>query len=392
MSTESSGQPRVGLERLLRPLALAEFLHRCAAGEATIVHGAAERLPQLFQLPALASAERVLEACTGASVTAMLPDRKDESHSLQVTADAALKLYRSGMNLSVGSAQRFFPELAPWVENLRVDLGLPPGTFARCIVYLSPAGGGAPPHFDPNINFSLQLRGRKVWRVARNRSVDHPTERHVLGDPVCPTLLAQAHAAFPAQMPADSQTVELRPGSLLFIPRGHWHETQADGETLSLNFTFSQPSWASLVCSLIMQRLQAHAEWRAAPGASTRSEQEREHELGRLLDSLRACVAELTPASLRRVGSAHARRFRRGRGVALAREGGELAFVFAERGRMPIEAGPEYVPALERMLVSPEAFGLEEVQAAAGDLVPPAELIELLERLTSAGVLEHSDD
>ena len=215
MSTESSGQPRVGLERLLRPLALAEFLHRCAAGEATIVHGAAERLPQLFQLPALASAERVLEACTGASVTAMLPDRKDESHSLQVTADAALKLYRSGMNLSVGSAQRFFPELAPWVENLRVDLGLPPGTFARCIVYLSPAGGGAPPHFDPNINFSLQLRGRKVWRVARNRSVDHPTERHVLGDPVCPTLLAQAHAAFPAQMPADSQTVELRPGSLL---------------------------------------------------------------------------------------------------------------------------------------------------------------------------------
>lgn len=383
---------RVGLQRLLQPLACADFLRRLTAGEPSVVHGSAERLPQLFALPALSSAERVLEACPGASVTAMLPDRKDESNSIQVTADVGLKLYRSGMNLSVGGAQRFFPELAPWVENLRVDLGLPPGTFARCIVYMSPAGGGAPPHFDPNINFSLQLRGRKVWRIARNRSVEHPTERHVMSDAVEPALLAQLHAPLPARMPADSEAVELRPGSLLFIPRGYWHETQTDGETLSLNFTFSQPSWGSLVSSLLLQRLHAHAEWRATPVAAGGTQEEREHELRRLLDSLRACVTELSVSQLRRAGSVHPRRFRPAHGVSLQREGAELAFQFAERGRIPVEASVEYVPALERMLATPEAFGLEEIQAAARDVIPPAELIVLLERLTSAGVLEYSDD
>lgn len=392
MSGQLPVEPRVGLQRLLQPLAVADFFGRFAAGEPSIVHGSLERLPQLYQLPALVCAERVLEACTGASVTAMLPDRKDESSSIQVTADVALKLYRSGMNLSVGSAQRFFPELAPWVENLRLDLGLPAGTFGRCIVYMSPTGGGAPPHFDPNINFSLQLQGRKLWRIARNRSVAHPTERFVMNDRPEAALLAQAHAALPTEMPADSETVELRPGSLLFIPRGYWHETQTDGETVSLNFTFSQPSWASLISSLLQRQLQAHAEWRATPSAPAGTADGRERELRHLLASLRACVAELSLTQLRRVGSAHARRFRRAQGVSLQREGAELAFQFAERGRVPVEASVEYVPALERMLAAPEAFGLEEVQAAVDDVIPPAELIVLLERLVGAGVLEYSDE
>ena len=63
-------------------------------------------------------------------------------------------------------------------------------------------------------------------------------------------------------MPAAAETVVLSPGSVLFVPRGYWHATESDEETLALNFTFGQPSWADVVLAALRTKLLADPQWR----------------------------------------------------------------------------------------------------------------------------------
>lgn len=63
-------------------------------------------------------------------------------------------------------------------------------------------------------------------------------------------------------MPSDAQTFELKPGSLLFVPRGYWHSTLADGDSLALNFTYTAPAWIDLFMSALRSRLLQSELWR----------------------------------------------------------------------------------------------------------------------------------
>jgi len=56
-----------------------------------------------------------------------------------------------------------------------------------------------------------------------------------------------------ASLPLDfdgegSQTVVLRPGSILYVPAGYWHSVEAEDETgsLSLNFSISGARWVDI--------------------------------------------------------------------------------------------------------------------------------------------------
>jgi 50S ribosomal protein L16 3-hydroxylase len=64
-------------------------------------------------------------------------------------------------------------------------------------------------------------------------------------------------------MPAGAKEVVLKPGSILYVPRGYWHKTEAEGEALALNFTFSQPTWIDLFTLALRSRLSLSPEWRA---------------------------------------------------------------------------------------------------------------------------------
>jgi 50S ribosomal protein L16 3-hydroxylase len=73
----------------------------------------------------------------------------------------------------------------------------------------------------------------------------------------------------PAEL-AEAEEVWLRPGSVLFLPRGYWHQTRARAGSLSLNFTFDQPCWADVVLPEIRRALLREERWRElAQGAGT---------------------------------------------------------------------------------------------------------------------------
>jgi 50S ribosomal protein L16 3-hydroxylase len=165
--------------------------------------------------------------------------------------------------LAFSDAEHVFPVLKGILERLRWDLQLPLCTFGRCPIYASPNGSGEALHFDQNANFVIQLKGEKVWRVAPNRHVTRPTDRYTTAHPIPSSeLLLYSPAELPTTLPLDTETIHMKPGSVLFVPRGYWHQTQALGESLSLNFTFDQPTWADLLPSDLRQRLLGDASWR----------------------------------------------------------------------------------------------------------------------------------
>jgi 50S ribosomal protein L16 3-hydroxylase len=97
-------------------------------------------------------------------------------------------------------------------------------------------------------------------------------------------------------MPDDSVEVELTPSSLLFVPRGYWHSTRAAGESVSLNFTYSQPTWLDVVQDVVRRRLMTYEQWRQlANGSEARGTDAR---VAQLLEELRTQLCLIDSAAV----------------------------------------------------------------------------------------------
>ncbi|MEO8704715.1 MAG: cupin domain-containing protein [Kofleriaceae bacterium] len=248
-----------GLAALIHPRSPSE-LRGCS--EPVVVHGANAHVAELVGIPFLASLDALLRSWPD-DIEAHLPDVADESSSVTASPRDARKLFANGMGLLFNEVQRYAPELGPWLDAIRADLGLSALTQQRCLVYATPAGGGTSPHFDQNVNFVLQLHGTKTWSLAPNTNVAHPLTRHAIGQPVDAELQSYARLPMPAALPGDHIEIVLEPGSLLYVPRGVWHSTHASSDALSLNFTFSPPSWIDLFTAALRSRLALSTAWRA---------------------------------------------------------------------------------------------------------------------------------
>ncbi|MDB4961172.1 MAG: hypothetical protein JWP01_1171 [Myxococcales bacterium] len=250
-----------GLDALLHPRTRGELLACYRASEPFVVHGATEALAALGEIPILESLDALLRSWPY-QVQVHLPEVADEASAISATPQDARKLFATGMGLLFDEVHTISPILAHWLEAIRKDLGLSALTQGRCLVYATPDGKGTAAHFDQNVNFVLQLHGTKTWWLATNTHVENPLTRYTIGQPIDPELRSYAEP-LPAEMPADRRSIVLTPGSLLFVPRGFWHSTEAAGDALSLNFTYSAPAWLDLVTAALRGRLAQSAAWRA---------------------------------------------------------------------------------------------------------------------------------
>lgn len=253
---------KTGLAALIHPMSLEDFAAQFAAGEPVVVHHEAGSLKSLTDLPFLASLETLLRSWPS-TIEAHLPDLRDESSSITTNTTDAAKLFRNGMGLLFNEVQTISPLLKNWLEALRKDLGLSALTYGRCLIYATPDGKGTSPHFDQNINFVLQVHGTKTWRLAPNTYVINPMTRHTMGTQPDSELDEYLEDDLPSAMSANAETVVLKPGSVLFVPRGYWHSTEAQSEALALNFTFTAPTWIDLFTTALRSRLALSPEWRA---------------------------------------------------------------------------------------------------------------------------------
>lgn len=266
------------LASLIHPYSPEKFLSMYEKNEPLVVHENYDYLRPLLELPFLSSLETLLTSWPF-PIQAHLPDVRDEISSIDTTPKDAQKLFDNGMGLLFNEAQNISPLLQQWLQQLQVDLGLSVLTYGRCLIYATPDGRGTAPHFDQNINFVLQVYGTKKWKVAPNLHVENPMTRHTMGQPTDPELMSYTNGPMPTKMPDDALSFELKPGSLLFVPRGSWHATEAEGDALSLNFTFTAPTWIDLFSAALRSRLALSPEWRATADLS-------EHKFDYLLSTL----------------------------------------------------------------------------------------------------------
>lgn len=253
---------KTNLSSLIAPFNLAQFQKSYSKNEPFLVPMVDEKgIKALLDLPFLDSLTSLLEMWSQ-SIQVHLPDLRDEISSIDTDAEHAMSFYNQGMGLLFNDAQVLSPLLDCWTHGVREELGLSALTYGRNLIYATPDGKGTAPHFDQNINFVLQIKGIKKWKVAANNHLVNPMTRHTMGQPVDPEMMSYLEIPMPTTMPEDAQEFELKPGSLLFVPRGCWHSTEAEGDALALNFTFTAPTWIDLLSAALRGRLLQSPEWR----------------------------------------------------------------------------------------------------------------------------------
>jgi len=144
-------------------------------------------------------------------------------------------------------------------QPLAAFLGAPPQKIIASL-FLTPASGGASPHFDKNENFTIQLTGAKRWIVGDTPMVPASPAGYVLGQQVPPALAGLLDET----REETSHAVEMRPGSLLYVPRGTVHRTEAGQPSWSLNLSYSSKTWLDLIGVGLRRRLEGSARWRSS--------------------------------------------------------------------------------------------------------------------------------
>jgi hypothetical protein len=122
-------------------------------------------------------------------------------------------------------------EISPQVRALAVSLSEQFGGRAEANAYCSFKGIQAfKSHFDVHEVFAIQCEGEKVWNLYENRA-DTPVEG-VRGN--------NAQAVIDAAKGRVAMQVRMRPGDLLYIPRGFCHDASASsGESLHVTFSIT---------------------------------------------------------------------------------------------------------------------------------------------------------
>ena len=257
----------LNLKDLIAPLSVDEFFQKHWPNAPLFISAVTYKLQHVFELKQLQSLENLVEA-RHEKVRACLPDFDDEYSSILIDPKDALKAYRNNMTLVFDGMQAQDSFIGKSLLQIRHDLGLITGPDhdlcrARSIAYATPAGGGTRMHFDANANFIIQISGSKQWTLAPNTSVNYPTERFTVGSYVMPAALEkQCHDKLIDEPPENSYEFEMTAGCVLFVPRGYWHSTTTYEDSLSLNFTFSQPTWADVFTKSLQEHLLVSSEWR----------------------------------------------------------------------------------------------------------------------------------
>src|SRR5262249_11761495 len=126
----------------------------------------------------------------------------EQAHAQLAPPDEALRRYEAGWTIYLNMAERFIPKLLPLIRCIEIELGLHYGDVATEI-FASKKTAGARPHCDFDFGFNVQLKGKKTWRLAPNKSFKNPHTSVIIAEPFEPTVAAYSQGVLPRAMPTD---------------------------------------------------------------------------------------------------------------------------------------------------------------------------------------------
>lgn len=258
-------------------------------------HGPLARLSRLTGLVALRNIGQLAaaRAALGQDLRVVGPD----GFAADLPAREALHFYHRGDHLSCPRLEDTIPELRSVLAELARDLDEQPQHFYAGM-FATAGMRGATMHYDDVLTFNVQLHGEKLWRMAPNHHVENPLRAGNTRDDQAPRF---ARRPLPATMPSEATAFRVKPGSVVFIPRGYWHETEPEGESFAVYFSVRPATWATRVLHELRRQLESQAAWRAYPTALERGRSRRpalEQQIRALLPQLRGVVDGLAPADV----------------------------------------------------------------------------------------------
>ena len=247
------------LAALIAPHSAREFLRDHWPDKAFVAHGAPARLPAFLRAPELDSVETLSRVYRG---NLRFTSGHRYQKMLAIDQVHAASLYRMGLTVQFEDIAPCIAATAPDLRRLEGELGVASGA-ARASVFASPLADGLSVHFDAQDLFSIQLKGTKRFRIAPVRELRYPCGTQFVPDTEPFDLLyPQVSSGFPDAASAEYTTVDLEPGSVLYLPRGTWHATESGGDSLSVSIGLYLPSTADCVLEQLHLLLLQDPDWR----------------------------------------------------------------------------------------------------------------------------------
>lgn len=337
------------LDALLKPLTPDRFFSDYWPDRIYASHGRIQRLPEILQSNVLRSFESLARNYRG---RVLFTRGRNSPYMVPAGQASPEMLFRMGLTVYLDNIAPVLPDAAGFLATLEEEFGIAHGT-ARIGAFASPTADGVAPHYDVEDVISIQLQGSKRFYVAPVNEVRYPTGmQYSPGDAPCDDLYPQLSGRFPDWRDVPFDYVEMKPGSVLFMPRGTWHKTEAEDASLAVSIILKPATAADTLLEQLRWLLLQQPQWRkplyGAWGAGPRRQQALV-EAGALLEQLPALLQHLDPAALQ---------------TALAREGQRLRDIHAASRlrRLPnarVEiSGDDRSPASEvRVLVHDDETG-----------------------------------
>lgn len=236
-----------GLRSLLNTDNLDEFLTKYWPDSYFMAKGPVERLAGLVDhdLDALIKMDKRY-------TRAFFRNVDGQSSSVYVNAGQEKALYDAGFTIYFHNLSS--PALTSWIDAIDNELGLVCGV-TRVSAFASRKGPGLKPHYDMNDNFVCQAKGHKRWKVWPNTRVINPTAGYTLGAKQLAVHSLEAPEGLPTKMPEEYETLDFTPGTVVFMPRGIWHDTETvEEESLHFNIQSGLAMWKDAIEFLMTRK------------------------------------------------------------------------------------------------------------------------------------------
>jgi hypothetical protein len=185
-----------------------------------------------------------------------------------VVSGAGLAACVEDLDLAVrlSGLERYLPDARPWLGSLERELGMMAGC-ATISAFFNPPTVGLGPHCDPCEHLLFHLRGTKQIRVFPAEPGSYRSVSFSPNFPVSARDALQFADGFPRfreALPEAVQTIRMARGSLLFLPRGAYHETRGGEEDFSMTVVVQLrvPSMAQAWARYMTDYLMQSAHWR----------------------------------------------------------------------------------------------------------------------------------
>lgn len=251
------GKTTLGVERWFEPIGVPAF-GPAVAGRPLHVPARPEIAEHAMRTLGVESADDALRL-SHSSMFAWFQQLDGRHTAAHVPVDSAQRFYNAGTTIYLNEIEKFADHEREIAELFGVAAGA-----AKVELFCNRPSAVTRAHFDPLDVVTVQLTGRKVWWIAPNTFAPDPYDQWATLDPVPASMRPYAEGVPPTRMPDDAVEYTLEPGSVLYIPRGYWHETFSDQDALSLHILFTAPTRLDAALAAVKNELLRDPFWRAS--------------------------------------------------------------------------------------------------------------------------------